>query len=200
MTGAPRIDGQTAAAEISFVAHADALIAVAEAAIDHGLVHGRPREVQVEAFPPTLRTERSAFVTLFDRAGELRGCVGSVEPRRPLVAEVSANAFAAAFKDPRFLPLTTSERAGLSCKLSVLTLPEPVAFTDEADLVARLRPGIDGLILESGALRGTFLPVVWAHLPDPLEFWWELKRKAGLPEDVFPADLAVYRYRADSLG
>jgi AmmeMemoRadiSam system protein A len=200
MSGVSMLDDAVPRDGGSLAAHADELIALAEAAIDHGLVHGRPPAVDEAGYDTALLAHRAAFVTLFDRAGELRGCMGSIEAYRPLVAEVSGNAFAAAFRDPRFLPLMAHERDGLACKLSVLSPPEPVAFSDEAELVAGLRPGVDGVILESGDCRGTFLPAVWEHIPDPVAFWRELKRKAGLPGNGLPEDLVVWRYEAESLG
>ena len=186
--------------DAELAAHAERLLGLAEAAIDHGLTHGRPPAVDVGAHPEVLQEHRSAFVTLFDARGVLRGCMGSVVPFRPLAEEVSANAFAAAFKDPRFVPLSIGERAGLSWKLSVLTLPEAVAFADEAEAIAGLRPGIDGVIIEGESCRGTFLPAVWEHLTDPAVFWRELKLKAGLEEDEWPPDVCVYRYQAVTLG
>lgn len=181
-------------------AYADELVAVATTAIDHGLVRGAPPEVDVAAHSPPLRAERAAFVTLLDADGALRGCVGSIEAERPLVADVSANAFAAAFQDPRFPPLVPAERPGLACKLSVLTPAEPIEFGDEAELLGRLEPGVDGVLVEAGACRATFLPAVWEQIPEPAAFWRTLKQKAGLDPDGLPADLAVYRYRAESIG
>lgn len=200
MSGASIVDDAVPRGDGSLATHADELIALAEAAIDHGLMHGRAPVVDEAGCDPALLAHRAAFVTLFDGDGELRGCMGNVEAYRPLVAEVSGNAFAAAFRDPRFVPLMAHEREGLACKLSVLTRPEPVAFSDETELVAGLRPGVDGIIVESGDCRGTFLPAVWAHLPDPGVFWRELKLKAGLPGDLCPEDLVVWRYEAESLG
>ncbi|MDZ7811502.1 MAG: AmmeMemoRadiSam system protein A [Arhodomonas sp.] len=123
----------------SLAAHRDALFTLAEASIDHGLSYGLPRLPDGETVPEALQRERSAFVTLF-HAGELRGCIGSLEPRRALAEEVAANAFAAAFRDPRFPPLTEQERPGLSLKIEVLGPAEPIEFRDEAELLARLRP------------------------------------------------------------
>ena len=180
--------------------HGDTLVAVATSAIDHGLAHGAPPVVDPDDYPPPLQAERAAFVTLLDADGGLRGCIGSIEASRPLVRDVSDNAFSAAFRDPRFAPLTLPERPGLTCKLSVLTVPEPMPFTDETDLVRRLEPGVDGLLIDAGSFRGTFLPAVWEQLPEPREFWRTLKLKAGMPVDAFPDDLVVYRYRAESVG
>lgn len=179
--------------------HGPDLIALAERAIDHGLAHSAPPEVDVGNWPAPLRAERASFVTLHAADGHLRGCIGTIEAHRPLVADISANAFAAAFEDPRFPPLRADEREGLSCGLSILTPPEPVQFTDEADLVQRLVPGIDGVLIEADGRRGTLLPAVWEQLPDPVEFWHTLKEKAGIAQDMLPEDLAVYRYRAEHI-
>lgn len=181
-------------------AHAERLLALAEAAIDHGLAEGRPPAVDPARYPPPLRAQRAAFVTLLDGDERLRGCIGSIEARRTLVEDVNANAFAAAFEDPRFAPLTPAERGGLQCKLSILTRPEPIHFEDEADLVGQLEPGTDGVLLVAGEQRGTLLPAVWEQIPEPLEFWRMVKRKAGLDPASFPLDLDVYRYRAETLG
>jgi len=200
MSGARVVGDAVPCGDGALAAHAGALIALAETAIDHGLRHGRPPLIDPSLYPPTLQEPRAAFVTLFDRFGELRGCIGNVEAYRPLALEVSANAFAAAFRDPRFPPLMAREREGLACKLSVLTPPEPVEFADETELVAGLRPGLDGLLIESGDCRGTFLPAVWENIPEPGNFWRELKRKAGLPGDECPRDLLVWRYETESVG
>lgn len=176
------------------------LLAVAERSIDHGLALGLPPDLDIEGWPEPLRAERASFVTLKTADGHLRGCIGSIEPHRPLVADINANAFAAAFEDPRFPPLRKVERADLACELSVLTRPEPMEFADETDLVQRLVPGVDGVLIEAGTRRGTLLPAVWEQLPDPLEFWRTLKEKAGIAQGMLPDDLAVYRYRAEHIG
>lgn len=196
MSGVRTTDPAASAGEDSFEAHAGVLLDLAESAIDHGLAHGCPPVIEIEVYPPALQAHRSAFVTLFDARGELRGCTGTVEPHRPLALETSTNAFNAAFRDPRFPPLTAAEREGLACRLSILTPPEPMPFDDEADLLTRLRPGVDGVAIEGESGHGTFLPAVWEHIPDPVEFWLALKQKAGLPLDGLPADVAVYRYEA----
>lgn len=180
-------------------AHRHELIGVAMRAIDHGLVHGAPPDVNIEDFPEALREERASFATLLTADGHLRGCIGSIEPHRPLVSDINANAFAAAFEDPRFPPLRPAERTGLSCDLSILTPPEPMAFTDEADIIQRLEPGVDGVLIEAGPRRGTLLPAVWEQLPDPAEFWRTLKLKAGIAQGGLPKDLTVYRYRAEHI-
>lgn len=179
--------------------HTDTLLEVAEASIRHGLEHGRPLTVEPDHYPPPLAEPRACFVTL-TRDAALRGCIGSLEAQRPLVVDVVHNAYAAAFEDPRFPPLTTEELEGLAVKIEVLSPAEPLPFQDEADLLARLRPGEDGLVLEGpGGRRATFLPTVWQSLPDPRQFLAHLKQKAGLPTD-FPAEqLSVQRYGTEVL-
>ena len=100
----------------------------------------------------------------------------------------------AALHDPRFPPLAASELPEVTIEISVLSAKTPVEFSSEEDLVARLRPGVDGLLLTSGRHRGTFLPAVWEQIPDPRMFLRELKRKAGLDRDAWPGDLRIWRY------
>jgi AmmeMemoRadiSam system protein A len=135
----------------------------------------------------------ATFVTL-KRAGELRGCIGSLRPTRPLGVDVHANAIAAAFGDPRFPPLARHEFEEVVVEVSLLSADEPIAVVDEADLIARLRPGLDGLVLGYGHRRATFLPQVWDALPEPREFVAALKRKAGLPENFWNPQMNVSRY------
>jgi len=135
----------------------------------------------------------ATFVTLM-RHGELRGCIGTLEAFRELAIDVRENAVAAAFRDPRFLPLQSTELESTSVEVSLLGPSEPVPMVDEKDLLARLRPGIDGVILEHGGRRATFLPQVWESLPEPREFVAGLKRKAGLPVDFWSSRLNVRRY------
>lgn len=176
-----------------------ALIAVARRAIEHGLTSGRPLTVSPSEYHPDLKTVRASFVTLH-RSGELRGCIGHLEAVQPLVVDVAENAYAAAFRDPRFRPLTATEWPGVDVHLSLLTAPEPIQFGDEADLIRQIRPGEDGLILKDGPNRGTFLPSVWESLPDPVDFLVHLKHKAGLAANHWSDRIEVYRYRTESFG
>jgi AmmeMemoRadiSam system protein A len=184
----------------SLRSHADTLLSLAEQSIRHGLQHGAPLAVDPQSYPPALAEPRATFVTLTEQ-GRLRGCIGSLEAVRALVADVAHNAYAAAFEDPRFPPVTDEEVGRLDFKVEVLTPAEPLPFTDEADLIDRLQPGEDGLVLEGpGGRRATFLPTVWESLPDPRQFLAHLKQKAGLPPD-FPAErLTVQRYTTEVLG
>jgi AmmeMemoRadiSam system protein A len=135
----------------------------------------------------------ATFVTL-KQSGELRGCIGSLKPIRPLGVDVRENAIAAAFRDPRFPPLSVREYVVTSVEVSLLSADERIDVATEADLIAQLRPGIDGLVLQHGVQRATFLPQVWETLPEPREFVAALKRKAGLPVDFWSPRMTVSRY------
>jgi AmmeMemoRadiSam system protein A len=141
----------------------------------------------------TLQRHCATFVTL-RQSGRLRGCVGSLRAIRPLGVDVRENAIAAAFRDPRFAPLAVAEFEATSVEVSLLSEGERIESAREEDLVACLRPGVDGLILEYDGRRATFLPQVWEVLADPREFVAALKLKAGLPEGCWPPALNVYRY------
>jgi AmmeMemoRadiSam system protein A len=176
----------------------EALLGVARASIRHGLEHGSPLPVDLNRFSPRLREPGACFVTL-RRSGSLRGCVGSLEARRSLVEDVAENAFASGFRDSRFSPLTEGEQAGLDIHVSILTAPEPLPCRSEAELLSKLRPGIDGLILQDGSHRATFLPSVWESLAEPKEFLVALKRKAGLGEAHWSDGIRFHRYRTESI-
>ena len=175
------------------------LMAVARRSIEHGLATGRPLPVVPSEYHRDLKAVRASFVTLQLR-GQLRGCIGHLEAVQPLVVDVSENAFAAAFQDPRFNPLTAQEWPSVDIHLSLLTRPEPMRFQDEADLVRQIQPGVDGLILQDGPNRGTFLPSVWESLPQAADFLSHLKLKAGLPANHWSGRVEVYRYRTESFG
>lgn len=150
-----------------------------------------PRATQ--PVPEDLLAPRACFVTLH-RDGALRGCIGTLTARKPLAEEVVAMARAAAIEDRRFNPVTPDEVPKLSISISVLDPPEPLPVADEADLVRQLRPGVDGVILECGRHRGTFLPSVWDQLPEPASFVRALKVKAGLPETWWDPAVQIQRY------
>jgi hypothetical protein len=175
------------------------LLDLARRSIVHGLDRSTPLPVDPADYPEPLRAERAAFVTLHLH-GELRGCIGHLEAVQPLVRDVVENAYAAAFRDPRFPPLSRQELPGLAVHISILTAPEPMTFATEADLLAQIRPGIDGLILIEGQARGTFLPSVWESLSEPRDFLNHLKRKAGLPAEHWSDRLRVERYTTESFG
>ena len=175
------------------------LLDVARASIHHGLRHGRALDVNPDDHPETLRPPRATFVTL-EIAGRLRGCIGTLVAYQPLVLDVAAHAYAAAFEDPRFPELTSDEFPRLDICISVLSPPEPLRFDSEKALLAQLRPGVDGLILQFHNYRATFLPAVWESLPDPYVFLAQLKQKAGLPLDFWSPELRAERYTTEYFG
>ena len=165
------------------------LLAIARDAI--GAELGLPAER--ENAHDALARPAATFVTL-TRWGDLRGCIGTLEAYRPLGVDVRANAVAAAFHDPRFPPLVVDEFAMIAVEVSLLSRREPIRPADEAELHTELRPGIDGVIIEYGRHRATFLPQVWEALGEPREFLAALKRKAGLPADFWSREMNVSRY------
>lgn len=169
------------------------LLDVARRSIDYGFDRRAALPVRPSEFPPHLRGRRACFVTL-RRNGELRGCTGVIVARRPLVRCVAEHAFSSAFLDARFLPIERDELDELAISISVLSVPSVLQFADERDLLGKIRPGVDGLVLESGRYLATLLPSVWEHLPDPAEFLRQLKRKAGLDDDFWSSDIRVSRY------
>ncbi len=168
----------------------DTLLPIARAAISTAL--GRPRHAAEHA--PWLQEPGACFVTLTQQ-GRLRGCIGSLEARRSLLADVKSNAVAAALHDTRFAPLTLAELALTQLEVSVLSPLEAMHVNSEAHALAQMRPGVDGLVFEYGHHRSTFLPQVWHQLPDARQFLAHLKQKAGLPPDFWDATVRLQRYR-----
>jgi AmmeMemoRadiSam system protein A len=164
--------------------------------IRHGLETGSLLPVEPDHFQPNLFQVRASFVSLH-RHDHLRGCIGTLEAFRPLTKDVIANAYAAAFQDPRFEPLRERELDGLELKVSVLTPQVPMDVCSEQELLNQLQPGKDGIVLELGVRRATFLPAVWEQLPNPHDFLYELKRKAGLDPASWDPKTQVYRYTTD---
>jgi len=175
----------------------DDLITLARRSILSGLDTGQPAHVTIDERTASLLAQPgAAFVTLRRRDGTLRGCIGSAVAIRPLIADVAQHAFNAAFRDPRFPSLEWLELPGLALSVSVLTPPEPMKFSSEADLLAQLRPGVDGLIIEDQGLRSLFLPSVWEEIPEQRQFLAVLKLKAGLPAEHFSPEFRAQRFRS----
>jgi AmmeMemoRadiSam system protein A len=170
----------------------DALLRLARGAIGEtfGIVTPAPPVV------PELAEIGATFVTL-RLAGDLRGCIGTVNAFRALAEDVRANACAAAFQDPRFAPLSRDEFAPTSIEVSLLSPRAAIVAPDEDAALAQLRPELDGLVLEAQGARATFLPQVWEQLPDPREFLMALKRKAGLPPAFWDSSVRLSRYRVE---
>jgi AmmeMemoRadiSam system protein A len=166
-----------------------ALLRLARASIGEKL--GQP--LPVDARHARLHEPGATFVTLTQQ-GQLRGCIGSLEAHRPLAQDVRENAQAAAFRDPRFTPLAVEEFEFTSVEVSLLTPAVALSFQDEADFMAQLRPGVDGIVFQYGRHRSTFLPQVWESLPDSVQFMQQLKRKAGLPPNFWHEEVSISRY------
>ena len=167
-------------------------------AIWYGFTHDRIPRLHARDYPPELWEKRASFVTLRIQE-ELRGCIGNLEANRPLALDISHNAQGAAFRDPRFPPLEEAEFDNLNIHLSILGPPAPIEFLDESDLLGRLAPGTDGLILAADGYRATFLPDVWKNLPGPRDFLNALKKKAGLPGGYPLKKVSIYRYSTVSI-
>ena len=143
---------------------------------------------------PWLQEPGASFVTLHEQ-GALRGCIGSLEPHRSLLEDVQHNAVQAAFYDPRFPPLRSDELTQVDIEVSVLSRAEPLHVASESEALEQLVPGQDGVILEYGAHKATFLPQVWEQLPDAASFLAQLKHKAGLPAGFWHPEVRLSRYR-----
>ena len=165
------------------------LLPIARASISAAL--GRAHEAAEDA--AWLQELGACFVTLTQQ-GQLRGCIGTLEARRSLLADLKANALAAAFSDPRFLPLAVTELEYIDIEVSLLSPMEVMSFDSEAHALAQLQPGIDGVVLEFEHYRSTFLPQVWEQLPTATEFIAHLKHKAGLPPDFWAKGVRLHRY------
>jgi len=149
---------------------------------------------------PFLAQNRACFVTLKlknrPKGADLRGCIGSILPYRALIDDVIANAKAAAFEDPRFEPLSIEEFDDIKIEVSVLTIPQKLEYEDKNDLAQKIRPGVDGVILQLGNHQATFLPSVWEELPVFELFFAHLCMKAGLPGDCLQYHPVIYTYQA----
>lgn len=180
-------------------AHGDVFLQIAKHSIEHGLRHHTPLTLALDTLPSEMTEAGACFVTL-NKGGRLRGCIGSPEAWRPLATDVAENAFRSAFEDPRFASLTLGETTELDIHISALSPAEPFAFVDQADLIAKLRIGEDGLIIEDLGRRALFLPSVWTQLPDPEAFLNHLKTKAGLGAAHWSNTFKAWRFIAAETG
>lgn len=175
------------------------LLGVARAAVDSGLGSTPAPTAPLSAYPESLRRTRGSFVTL-KRHGELRGCIGSLSAVRPLVEDVAKNAAAAAFRDPRFEPVTQVEAAQLHYHISVLSPQLVLDFDSFEDLEEKLQPGVHGLVLAHGDCRATYLPSVWELIPDTREFVRQLRAKAGIAAATPVEQLDAWVYTVQDIG
>ncbi len=169
------------------------LLGIARESIISGQQGRKDVHAQQSSLSPALAEPRAVFVTL-TLEGALRGCIGSMTPEFSLARAVAESAFSAAFQDPRFPPLGRREQASVTIEISVLSALHEIQPADRESLLAQLRPGLDGLLLEDGRHRSTFLPKVWEQLPDPEQFLQQLLLKAGLPPDHWSENLRFQHY------
>jgi len=177
------------------------LLGLARRTMEYFLKTGRKLELKPHEVPSEkVIQDGAAFVTLYiGKEKILRGCIGSLESRRPLVMDVINNAINAAFDDPRFYPVKQEELKEIKIEISVLTKPEKLEVKDKDDLLKKLIPKKHGLIIQSSWHRATYLPIVWEQLPDKVQFLSELCEKAGLPKDAWKdtENMMFFTYEAE---
>lgn len=174
------------------------LLAIANDAIYHGCETNQPIAIDHSNYSGQLLEHRACFITV-SNDGVLRGCMGSLAAKEPLIDNVAANTFKAAFKDPRFDQLDERELGFIDVEIAVLSNTVAIEFDDEEDLIRQLRPNIDGIAINEGELSATFLPKTWQQLPDGEEFLRQLKLKAGLAEDYWSDTIRVERYWVETM-
>lgn len=173
------------------------LLKLAREALEHVVRGSQLPALDLRLYPPRLSLPGASFVTL-RRGGELRGCIGGLHACQPLAEDVRQHAAAAATQDYRFPRLSPHELDEVSIEISVLTEPRPLEYTSPQELLERLRPGIDGVVLQYGVNRATFLPQVWESISDPAEFLSMLCRKMGAHPDLWCTHrLTVLTYEVD---
>jgi AmmeMemoRadiSam system protein A len=160
------------------------LLKIARQALTQAVNHLPFEPISLDGLTENLKLDGASFVTLTE-GGELRGCVGALEPYQSLIEDVIEHAVAAGLDDPRFPSVRSEELPYIQIEISRLTLPQPVQYTQPEDLAILLRPNVDGLILRDGFRRATFLPQVWEKLPDAEDFLNHLCRKMGAPADLW---------------
>lgn len=161
-------------------------------------VTGEQMKVRAGDYSGALQQQGAAFVTV-EVGGAFRGCTGELKPFRPLVESVAHHAFSAAFRDSRAPAVTEAELDSLEIHISVLSPQEALHVTTDEELIAALKPGVDGLVLREGSQTATFLPQVWDSLPNPQDFISHLKRKAGWAGDRPLAGITAFRYTVESV-
>ncbi|HUG34622.1 MAG TPA: AmmeMemoRadiSam system protein A [Anaerolineales bacterium] len=158
---------------------------------------GKLPRLDLSSLPERLREDGASFITLTIR-GELRGCIGALEPHQPLAEDVREHAAAAALEDPRFAPVSEGELSTIQIEVSRLTRPVQLEYADADDLISKLKPHVDGVILHDVFHHATFLPQVWEKIPDPVEFLNQLCWKMGMSENAWRAKhLEVFTYQAE---
>jgi AmmeMemoRadiSam system protein A len=174
------------------------LLGVARKTIKNRLSKAQEPQIEAKDLPEKFQEKLGTFVTV-TIDGNLRGCIGHIIPRETLIEGIRENAINAAFRDPRFSPLTQGEFDKIELEISILTPPQELPYTDAEDLLNKLRPGIDGVIIKKGFHEATFLPQVWEQLPDKQEFLTHLCLKAGLPAYAWETEklqVSIYQVQA----
>lgn len=173
------------------------LLQLARQALEHGVRGTKLPPLDWSSLPERLRAPGATFVTL-TIGGALRGCVGALEPYQPLAEDVREHAIAAALEDYRFPPVRPEELDRIRIEVSVLTRPQPLEYESPGELLSRLRPQVDGVILQDGLRRATFLPQVWEKIPDPADFLDNLCYKMGVAPDLWRRKhLDVFTYQVE---
>jgi AmmeMemoRadiSam system protein A len=160
------------------------LLRLAREALEHGVKRENLPPLDEFTLTPRLQEPGASFVTL-TTGGQLRGCIGALEAYQPLAQDVRDHAVAAALQDPRFPAVSEGELSGIEIEISRLTRPIPLDYKDADDLLSKLRPYVDGVILRDAFHRATFLPQVWEKIPDPVGFLNNLCYKMGASEDLW---------------
>lgn len=173
------------------------LLKLVDDALHYAVKFRQPLPVELKDHPDFLRAPGASFVTLL-KDGELRGCIGSLQAHRPLALDIVGNAFSASQHDPRFTPVL-EEELPLEIHLSLLSKLVELNLSGEQELLNLLVPYQDGLVIEAGEHRATFLPQVWEQLPEKRQFLSELKRKAGIATNYWGTDFRAWRYRVTEL-
>ncbi len=179
------------------IAEQKVLLRLAREAMERGVRGEKLPPLDETSLTPSLREDGSSFVTLTEH-GQLRGCIGSLEPYQSLAEDVREHAAAAALQDPRFPQVEPAELNGIQIEVSRLTRPVPLEYEDADDLLAKLCPHVDGVILRDGFHRATFLPQVWEKIPDRVEFLENLCYKMGAKPDLWrKKHLEVLTYKVE---
>jgi len=171
------------------------LLRMAREAMEHAVRGEKPPSMRSEILTQNLREKGASFVTL-TIGGQLRGCIGALEAYQPLADDVCEHAVAAALEDPRFPSVREDELSRIQLEVSRLTRPVSLEYKDADDLLSKLRPHVDGVILRDGFHRATFLPQVWEKISDPSEFLENLCYKMGVSHDQWRRkhlDVLVYQ-------
>jgi len=173
----------------------ETLLKLARQALELGLRGEKFPPLEAAAQTPLLQAEGTCFVTL-TQYGQLRGCIGALEPYQPLAEDVREHALAAALDDYRFPNLRPEELDEIKIEISRLTVPVPLNYADAEDLLVKIRPGVDGVVLKDGRRRATFLPQVWEKVPEKEDFLGQLCQKMGVSRNHWrrkKLDVLIYQ-------